>query len=301
MEKHWYEYDEVVIGNDLNAVLYSYINSAPIILNNTNKPLFFEFLPYEFDISKLNLRLSGYDLQSVDTVKRVGSSKLEIWERLLFLLSLSGLSPLSDKTSSIRIEEENILKVATQNFKVARIRFNKLRIFDDENVSGLGVPKQEVNNYKVIDWVDVKSGMMHPYDYFETDGNFVKDIYFYPSFRIDGAGNKKDLVAVSFINKDQLNNFDYSDTMVKFKTLKLMKQAGIKGARNGRDQNNPEKYKYYAVKVQTRKRELRKVSFSKYDNKENMFFDYRKADEIYDNFELSKTYCSKLNRQISKR
>tara|TARA_Y100000310_G_scaffold212856_1_gene213736 strand:+ start:1452 stop:2354 length:903 start_codon:yes stop_codon:yes gene_type:complete len=300
MNKHWYEYDEVVVGNDLNAVLYSYINNVPILLNNINKPLFFEFLPYEFDVSKLNLRLTGYELQGLSSVKNVGPSKLEMWERLLFLLSLSGMAPLSNKIESIRVEE-NILKVTTQNFKIARIRFNKLRIFDDENVSGLDIPTKSSDMYKVVDWVDVRSGMVHAYDYFETEDDLVKEIYFYPSFRIDGGADRKDLVVISYMNEEQLNDFDYSDTMVKFKTLNLMKEAGIRGARNGRDQNNPEKYKYYAVKIQTRKRELRKIKFSKYDDSENIFFDYRTVEEIYNDLKLSSTYCNKLNGLISKR
>jgi hypothetical protein len=35
-----------------------------------------------------------------------------------------------------------------------------------------------------------------------------------------------------------------------------MRKAGIRGARNGRDTKNPERYKYYAVKIETNKREV---------------------------------------------
>ena len=101
-----------------------------------------------------------------------------------------------------------------------KIKFNKLRIFDAENIEGLGTPKKEITNFKVVDWVDVKSGMIHDYDFFETDSNFVKEIYFYPSKRFDGAGSRKDLVSVSYLSKYQLANFENSDTYVKFKILK---------------------------------------------------------------------------------
>ena len=299
MNRHTYDYDEVVVGNSLNAVLYSYLNTKPLVLNNQNKPLFFEFLPKEFDISKLNMEPVEYELQGLNSVKKVGSSKLEVWERLIFALSLSGLIPLSDKVASIRVDDT--LKITTQNFKFAEIKFNKLRVFDDENIFGLGVPKKEVNRYKVVDWVNVRSGMLHSYDYFETSSNFVKELYFYPSMRIDGVSDKKDLVAVSYLEKEELNDFDYSDTIAKFKILKLMKKAGIRGARNGRDQDNPEKYKYYAVKIQPKKREIKKSSFNQYEDKENLIFDYRTVEEICNDIILPDTYCTRLNRQISKR
>ena len=163
------------------------------------------------------------------------------------------------------------------------------------------IPKKQMDEYIVIDWVDVKSGMIHSYDYMETEDNFIKEIYFYPSLRIDGASDKKDLVALSYMNKEDLNDFDYADTMAKFKILKLMKEAGIRGARNGRDQNNPEKYKHYAVKIHPRKREIRKLCLDHYDDKKNISFDYSTINEMHKGLRRSTDYCAKLNRQISKR
>ena len=56
--------------------------------------------------------------------------------------------------------------------------------------------------------------MLHSYDYFETSSNFVKELYFYPSMRIDGVSDKKDLVAVSYLEKEELNDFDYSMVLI---------------------------------------------------------------------------------------
>ena len=60
-----------------------------------------------------------------------------------------------------------------------------------------------------------------------------------------------------------------------------MKAAGIRGARNGKDFNNPNKYKYYAVKIDPKKREVEKIERDFYENTESMIFDYRPAEEIY--------------------
>ena len=81
-----------------------------------------------------------------------------------------------------------------------------------------------------------------------------------------------------------------------------MKEAGMRGARNGRDQDNPEKYKYYAVKIHPRKREIRKLCLlNQYENKENLIFDYRTTMEICSDPIPLNTHCVKLNRQVSKR
>jgi len=301
MNKHEYEFDEVVIGSGLNALIYSYLSLAPLIFNEENKPLFFEFFPPDADLEKLHVEPQQYELKSADSVKLVGPPKLGIWERMAFILSLSGQIPIADKVAEIRVEDNNILKITTKRFRLVKIKFNKLRIFDNENISGIGPSKKETTDFKVVDWVDVKSGMIHPYDYFETNYNFIKEIYFYPSARFDGAGKRKDIAAVSYLNKSQLATFENSDTYAKFRILRIMKNAGIRGARNGRDHLNPEKYKYYAAKVEPRRRQVKKIKPDFYENTENILFDYRSAEEIYRDLETQNSYALKLNESIARR
>ena len=95
--------------------------------------------------------------------------------------------------------------------------------------------------------------------------------------------------------------WDEERRYARFKILALMKENGIRGSRNGRDQKYPEKYKYYAVKIQPKKREIKKSSFNQYEDKENLIFDYRTVEEICNDIILPDTYCTRLNRQISKR
>ena len=116
--------------------------------------------------------------------------------------------------------------------------------------------------------MNVRSGMNHKYDLINNSSDFVRHVYFYPSNRIDGAHDKKDLVAVSYLTKDQINDFNYSDTYARFTVEDLMKKNGIKGRRNGRDTNNPNLYRYYSIKVETAKREIHNVKhlMSPYEN-----------------------------------
>ena len=164
MNKHEYQFDEVVIGNSLAALTYSYLNSVPLIYNGDSKPHFFDFFDSEFELDKLHLEAENYELRGLESSKTVGHSKLKVWEHLMFVLSLSGHIPFSNKVSTIRIEDDNVLKVTTKKFRVIRVKFQKLRIFDSENIDGLPVPEKQILSFKVVDWVDVKSGMKHNYD-----------------------------------------------------------------------------------------------------------------------------------------
>lgn len=300
MNDRCYEFDELVIGTGLNAVLYSFLNQKPLIINSAEKPLFFEFFPDGFDLSKLDLCPDEYILKGFKKNIKVGASKLDVWERLVFCLSMSGLLPLHNPAAEIRIEKDYIT-ISTQDFKVHKLKYKKLRIFSDVNISGLSPLSSHAEKYQVIDWMDVRSGMLHPYDYLNNGGFFVKELYFYPSDRIDGNTDKKDLIAVSELEKKYIDDFDFSGTMAKFKVIKTMKKANIRGARNGRDTKNPEKYKHYAVKVEPTKREIRKLYFPRYKNKENLIFDRRTEEEIYKSHNPSFGYCNKINRMVVER
>jgi hypothetical protein len=135
--------------------------------------------------------------------------------------------------------------------------------------------------FKVFDWIDATSCTTHPHQYFETEDNFIREIYFYPTERLDGNHpNKKDLVAISYLTEEQLRDYEYSDTYAKFKVLNIMKEAGIKGARNGRDMLDKTKYKHYALKVQPYKREVVSLQKNLYDDIDNIEFMYQSEEDI---------------------
>ena len=294
-----YEADELVIGNSLEAVSYSYLNEKPLILNSIKKPYFFDFFEKGSCLKKYMIETTEYELAALNSTKVVGSSKLEVWEKLVFCLSMAGLAPLVDKVYSIRIEDDNLLKITTNNSRVVRFKFKNLRIFNTENITGFE-PAKETDKFRVIDWISVRSGMKHKYDYLETEDDFIKEVYFYPSPRM-GAGEKderKDLVAVSYLTKEQLDDFEYSDTYAKFKVLNLMREAGIKGARNGKNVNDPEKYNYHSIKIEPSSREVRRSERPFYKNKESFIFDYRTEREVYSQSKPHKGYLNKINRAL---
>jgi len=272
------EYDKVVIGSSLEALVYCYLNNVPFVCSQLSSPFRFEYFNWDDDLSIFGAKNIAHPVKSNLGETTRGIDKLWLWERLFFYLSVAGLCPLSDKATSLRISD-NIIKATTPNARMAKIHFNELIVFDDTSVLGLGVPEIKDKIYTVYDWFDVRSGMKHEYDRLEDTTDFVNHILFYPSQRVEGNHHFKDVVAVSYLTKEMIDLFEYSDINARFKTFYMMKKAGIKGARNGRDMLDKNRYKYYSIKIENDRREIIK-KLKKYNSSERYIFNYESVDAI---------------------
>ena len=295
-------HDKIVIGSGLNAVVYSFLNNLPLLFNHIKKPSKIDYFLNGVHLPVLN-DMPNKEIKTPRGIETVGPHKLEVWNRLCFLMSLAGKIPFVDKIYSIRIDEEKKeLKVTTNNSRLISIDCNQVVIFDDKNVTGLPIPIRTIQDEDkriVLDWIDIKSGMVHEYDKIETSSPFVNCIHFYPSERIDGNHyNRKDAVAVSHLTKKQLNNIEYSDLFVRYKVLDVMKKAGIRGRRNGRDINNPGKYKHYAIKLETNKREVDFQSKNLYTDTAFIKFVYDTEESLLENINSVATHILKLYSRL---
>ncbi len=285
LDKHIYQYDNIVIGGGINAKLYAYYNNFPCIYRGFDDP-------FRFDVFKEGL--SVFETQNL----------LQTQEKLNFILGVSGLLPMGNKSQSLNIRD-NLLKVSTNNSRLGRFEFDKLIIFNDTGVYGLPpIKRKEIGKSRVLDWFDVRSGMEHDHDMFKTEDDFVRQVIFYPSDRFGNQASgriRKDLVAVSFLDKEQINDFEYSDTMARFKILQMMKDAGIRGARNGRDVNNPEVYRYYSPKIEATQREIIPDVTNYYEEDPRFEFRYETPEEIIKEFDKEPdSYASKLINLLTK-
>ena len=289
-----FNYEKVIIGSSLNALVFSYQNNIPFVYVKLEQPNQFEFFSPEQDLSLFGLENKSRTLVSPTSKKIIGSNKSILWEKLYFYLSLGGLNPIADKASSIKMGDKE-LKVFTHKARMAKINFEELIVFSDDGVTGLPIPiKTSENKYKVYDWFDVRSGMKHGYDFIEDDNDFVREILFYPTDRVDGNSDLKDAVSVSNLTEKQFLSYDFSDINARFKTLKMMKGAGIRGARNGRDMLNKTRYKYYAVKIENSHRVAESLSKDKYESNDIIKFNDDSFDDIINNNKIVASYVSRI-------
>ena len=244
LKEHIYSFNKVVIGNNLDAILYAYKTNSHILLNDVASIFSFDAILHEIDLG--------------DVKFASGSNKLEVWKQVSYMLNMRGLNPFGGEIESIRLNlEENEISIFSKFFSRQILRFSTLHVFDTEKVHGLPIPDIEATGYRVFDWFAVKSGTKHDYDCLEDNSDLVKKIHFYLSPRIAGNKQYKDLVAESLLTKKQLGNVDYSDSISRLKVLHMMKEAGIKGTSNGNNYHLP-------LKIELQKREILPLKVTNY-------------------------------------
>lgn len=285
----------------MSALLYSFYTGFPIVYTRVRKPFRFDhFSPY-FDLDGIVAQTEPAQIETLSSSSLIGQSKTKMWAFLFFSLSLSGRILFSGKVNSIRIQE-NKLKAITK--RTREVLFDKLIIFDDHELYGIGRPVTNSSTvYTVYDWINVHSGASHKFDLFEYPrGEVIKKIIFYPSDRVNGKHNLKDIVVVSEMSEEQLSDYRFSDTYVRFRAEQEMKSAGIRGKRNGRDQKNPKRYKYYALKLSASDREVSREGFSLIIDQENASVNERTPEEIIEQFRGTKPagYLGRVTRCIKK-
>ena len=102
-------------------------------------------------------------------------------------------------------------------------------MFSCENLSGIKIEKEDVI-YKVYDKINLKHFNNHEeIGYIKGKDNFVKEVLIYPSQRNGAKKTDIDLLCKSYLTKDQINMFDFSDTMCRMKVGGLLKEKGLKG------------------------------------------------------------------------
>jgi len=293
------KHKEVVLGNSLSAVLFAYLNDFPIIINFYSPPPFFETLDPEIDVSSFFIEPDVKWRQEVDFRFKVGNAKQQVWEHLLFVLSLAGLALFRDNVQSVRLIDENHLKVISLKNAMAEIEFEHLHVFDTTNVNGLSPPIQEENKRRVLDWIKIANDW-HPLEYHKTDNDLVHELIFYPSTRRLGTHKEKDLIVSSLLTQKQLRDPDYSDTCVRFEALHILKEIGFRGQRNGRKPHNPAEYAYYSLALEVIEREVLPEKMAIYDDTTTISFNYLSEYEIIKgNKNINLSYAKKLNKGLS--
>jgi hypothetical protein len=251
-----FEYDKIVVGSSIEAMLFAYNNEYPIIFAEERKPFRFDYFDPGLDLSYFGLGKQSHTLISHEGKKVVGVKKETLWEHMVFLMSLNGQVPLSNMAHSIRHNGETIT-CANEYNKIAEVSFNECFYFGDKKSTGF--VHQEVLDsqaYICYDNIAFHVGGKHELDYIQTEDNFVREVWFYSSDRIDGNTPIKDAIVVSLLDNKQLLDFEYSETMARFKLIYEMEQRGLKG-KKASEQTTAGNDKYYKHRTSSIHRQTR--------------------------------------------
>tara|TARA_Y100001951_G_C11272527_1_gene259708 strand:- start:329 stop:1237 length:909 start_codon:yes stop_codon:yes gene_type:complete len=296
------KYENIAIGATLSSVLYSFYTQTPLIFVKGAKMHPFDFYNSDVDLSLLKIDPKSYFLKQPDNKQIVfGPPKQQVYDKLLALLSLSGLAPFSHLAKSININDD-YLRIITEGNKSIDVEYDQLIVFDDNKINGLPHLLENDTNKptQILDWFEVNLGSTHDVDYIETDSDFVKRIFFYSSQRDYTQTDKKDLLAISYLTtEDATHNYQYSDTYAKFKILQCIKEAGIRGPKNGKNPNYPDRssepFKWLSPKISLMRRQVMPLPMGKYEDSEKIKFSYETSEEIISNNQVEMdTYTAKL-------
>jgi len=219
------------------------------------------------DLSCVKVFLEERSLKTFGEQKKIGTPKELLWERLLFLLAMEGLAPLSDYCTSMRWDG-NSLTCSNEYSKIANIKFDMCYYFGDSGCHKLVDHKKTKSDLMIYDWIAFNSGGKHEIDYIITGDSFVSEIWFYPSDRIDGKTLVKDACVVSLLSEQQVLDFNYSETMARFKTMFEMEKRGMKGLLSSYGSNG--KPKHYKFKTSTIGRERLIIKHQEWNETRNV-------------------------------
>lgn len=194
-----FEWKNLVIGADLDAVKFAHENDCFLIKNRA---------PHH---------------HSYENVE-------EAWAKMLYQLYESARAPFVDKPRKIKINpSKKIVEVFTSRGHFV-IKYTNLHLYDDDNVEGASL-NRKLAGHRVIDWFDCR-GLSDLQDQeIITKDNFVQKITFFKSPRIDGNQRYLDLLCESILVERQLKSFEYGETMARFKITEILKENGLKNPR----------------------------------------------------------------------
>jgi hypothetical protein len=251
-----HQYDKVVFGSNMCALLYAYINQIPLFYCGLNKPRYFEYFDASFSFGNIK------DKNSIiinNEIVEVGMRKIDLWHSLSLAHSIAGDNQLPDGCLSARIDED-MLKLTTKNSRVIKLKFNHMYMFE-ENIEGLPNIKHITTAGMIYDYFHFLT--LHDYKkmLIETEQDFVNQVW---------IKDKNGIV----VTKTQNIYEDIPDYMIRFRVLELAKQYGYKGKQNGiyhyRKELKIPRFKKLDLRFE--KRIIEKTVMNEYHSQENLTF-----------------------------
>ena len=189
----------VVIGSSVTD-LYHALETNAYMLINQEPPLFFEGAQ--------------------------GQKSEEIWNNLYWHLLFKG-RVFPGQISSMEIDTTGSqVKVRTPSGDSKLVPYDQCLVSSAVNLSTKDPLALEVKflHNRIIDYYEANSHSRHELDCLYIGQDFVHELIFYVTPRIDGNKKNKDFVVISRLSDDQKMDFEYSDTMVTFAVKDILSE-----------------------------------------------------------------------------
>ena len=191
--------NKVVIGSTPEAAYCALINDCFFVPNREAPPMFYR-------------------------------ENTETWPKLNLMLGLLSKLITFEDTETIRLID-NQLRISAQNMTY-KYEFEKCFVFDPTGIQLENeVIETKPKTFLVLDDFELSTMGEHRFEIEPITGGegFAREVHFYSSDRVDGAQFITDCVVESELTQEQINDFDYSDTMARFVIERHLTSVGIYG------------------------------------------------------------------------
>jgi hypothetical protein len=185
-------YDTIIIGGTLEALIHSYVEGIPLIMVNPQIPFY-----RDTDPTGLNKNLA--------------------WRRLSFYLSYAGLNPFEDKAATFRFDENNVLTVFGKIAYKIEVKYNNIIRYDQIK------PTEKLRVLDTIKIQNIKSSHIETINKINTGDDFIAEFYTMINDKIS------ELIAVSHLTQEQLKEEAYSEVYARLKATEVLKNHGVVG------------------------------------------------------------------------
>ncbi len=254
--------NSLVIGSSVESIMYAFLSDAYFLPTLRFGPIF-------YDLVDMNL---------------LGNKKADrSWSRTQTILALSGKLLNYKDINNIRIAEDRVSISSSEG--LYKYRFEKCTIFDTTGIQmDNSLIKQAPTLYRVYDDFELSNlGGKHTFlSPLDSPYLFVSKINYYSSSRVDGANYVTDCVTESLLTKDQLNDFEYSDSMARFAVIRHLTSIGVQGSFMNFYKNGSPKFR--KPKVTHRKRIILEKDQNLYEDTERVKIKNLSIREVLDEF-----------------
>jgi len=186
------EYDTIVLGGTLEALIHSYVEGIPLIMVNPQ-------IPFHLDNDPR------------------GSNKERIWSKLSYYLSYAGLNPIGLKAGNYRLDEDKKITIFGKTAYKVEIQYKNIFRYDEIQ------PTEKLRVFDYIKLENIQSSNIQTINNIKTNEDFINSFYTMINERMS------DIVSISSLTQAQLNSEEYGIVVARMKTEDVLKKNGIVG------------------------------------------------------------------------
>ena len=133
------EYDNVILGSSVEAMVAAYVHQLPIFGNRGQAPIPFYYLPVELDLSPILVDNQKNVYTNLSFTKEFfGMQKVELWNIMMHRLSIMGLAPMygdyiinyfTDLDEIVKLKDSNSFTLSVKD-KIVNVKAKNVIIFD---------------------------------------------------------------------------------------------------------------------------------------------------------------------------